>query len=507
MIKKILILAAILVVISLVYYNSDWFSQRQLQSSQIKEEKIQEKTLFLSSLIEGNQGHPGCLGFDLNTNKSIEITEVGAFESNEVGPFSINVAIYDNRTKEFVAGTQVYEINRNNSKLEKKYRFKKITPIRLPIGSYRIVAQGYSIDQQNGNTYHGGIGPAINGDDSISVGSSFWNNGGISYPTTADRNIYHAANIKYIEDEIKNPDEKNKAIEKSDASPVIGRETIPITSKTQKPDREVKAIDPSKNQMFVGEWRMSSWGGHYELFENGRVTISNDGTKPSGGHWFLAYDRLYLVWKDSPDVDIFKLNTNENMTLQRIDKASSANVTFEKLQAMNPPSIKETENKPTMRRIIRVPLKSGEPVKEVEPKEAEEMYQGHSYKFIPKKESWNKAKVIAKEMGGYLASVTSDEENKFVVSLIKKASAERQDKNPEVWIGLNNDNEEKQWKWESGEKYDYTSWWDGEPNNWSNSESSVVINKQSMISPDSVGKWNDKPSDFKTYFIVERNSP
>ena len=93
------------------------------------------------------------------------------------------------------------------------------------------------------------------------------------------------------------------------------------------------------------------------------------------------------------------------------------------------------------------------------------------------------------------------------MSLIKKASAERQDKNPEVWIGLNNDNEEKQWKWESGEKYDYTSWWDGEPNNWSNSESSVVINKQSMISPDSVGKWNDKPSDFKTYFIVERNSP
>ena len=159
------------------------------------------------------------------------------------------------------------------------------------------------------------------------------------------------------------------------------------------------------------------------------------------------------------------------------------------------------------RRSIPIPKKQEDIVKEVEPKEAEEMYQGHSYKFIPKKESWNKAKVIANEMGGYLASVTSDEENKFVVSLIKKASAERQDKNPEVWIGLNNDNEEKQWKWESGEKYDYTSWWDGEPNNWSNSESSVVINKQSMISPDSVGKWNDKPSDFKTYFIVERNNP
>ena len=159
------------------------------------------------------------------------------------------------------------------------------------------------------------------------------------------------------------------------------------------------------------------------------------------------------------------------------------------------------------RRSIPIPKKQEDIVKEVEPKEVEEKYRGHSYKFIPMKESWNKAKVIAKEMGGHLVSITSDEENKFVVSLIQKASSERQDKNPEVRIGLNNDNEKKQWKWESGEKYDYNSWWEGEPNNWANSESSVVINKQSMISPESVGKWNDKSSDFKTYFVVERNSP
>jgi len=153
------------------------------------------------------------------------------------------------------------------------------------------------------------------------------------------------------------------------------------------------------------------------------------------------------------------------------------------------------------------PQQSTVKVKEVEPKEVGEKYRGHSYKFIPVKESWNKAKVIAKEMGGYLVSITSDEENKFVVSLIQRASIECQDKNPEVWIGLNNDNEEKQWKWESGEKYEYNSWWEGEPNNWANSESSVVINKQSLISPESVGKWNDKSSDFKTYFVVERNIP
>ena len=88
--------------------------------------------------------------------------------------------------------------------------------------------------------------------------------------------------------------------------------------------------DYKKNQKYVGKWKMSSWDGNYELFNNGRVTISNDATKPSGGLWFLAYDRLYLVWKDAPDVDVFRLNADENMTLERIDSRGGAGVNFQK---------------------------------------------------------------------------------------------------------------------------------------------------------------------------------
>ena len=76
-----------------------------------------------------------------------------------------------------------------------------------------------------------------------------------------------------------------------------------------------------------------------------------------------------------------------------------------------------------------------------------------------------------------------------------------------VWIGLNNDYQPKDWKWESGEPFEYSSWWVGEPNNWGNSESAVFINKQSTISPESIGKWNDMSSHFKTYFIIEKATP
>jgi hypothetical protein len=88
--------------------------------------------------------------------------------------------------------------------------------------------------------------------------------------------------------------------------------------------------DYKKNQKYVGKWKMSSWDGNYELFNNGRVTVFYDDTKTFGGSWFIAYDRLYLIFKDSPVVDVFRLNADENMSLERIDNRSGAGVIFQK---------------------------------------------------------------------------------------------------------------------------------------------------------------------------------
>ena len=82
-------------------------------------------------------------------------------------------------------------------------------------------------------------------------------------------------------------------------------------------------------EKYVGQWKMSSWNGIYRLFEDGRCTLVNpDDPGVHQGIWFLAYDRLYLVWSWGP-VDFFTLNPNNHTVLQRGDHGIK-NVTLEK---------------------------------------------------------------------------------------------------------------------------------------------------------------------------------
>jgi hypothetical protein len=265
---------------------------------------------------------------------------------------------------------------------------------------------------------------------------------------------------------------------------------VPNAKKTMQTTQDYKK--------YIGEWKMSSWNGHYQLFDDGSCMIDNDLSNPSKGLWFLAFDRLYLVWGMMSDTDVFKLNPDQSMKLQRIDNRSAANVTFEKLQAINSSSNKETDHKPIIRRRNRVPQNQGEPVKVVE------NYQGHKYEFIPEKKPWKLASEIARQKGGYLVSLTSEDENSFVTKLIQKASKECKEINQRVWIGLNKDNQKSEWLWESGEKYEFSSWGKGEPNNEGNRESSVLLNHESY-NPDKIGKWNDGNSEENLYYIIEYN--
>jgi hypothetical protein len=248
---------------------------------------------------------------------------------------------------------------------------------------------------------------------------------------------------------------------------------------------------------YIGDWKMSSWDGHYQLLGDGSCIINNGPSQPSKGLWFLAFDRLYLVWGMMSDTDVFKLNPDQSMKLQRIDNRSTANVTFEKLVSMNSPSIKETDNNLTKRRKIVVPVKSGG-VEEVEPKDFEEIFQGHSYKFIPVKKSWHLAKKDASKSGGYLVVITSPEENQFVNDLIIKANSGQ---HARTWIGLNNDNEKREWEWVNGEIGKFFDWGPGEPNN-PDSECSAHLGFR-QENPDWKGKWNNAPSDCMRYYVVE----
>jgi|APGre2960657505_1045072.scaffolds.fasta_scaffold116022_1 hypothetical protein len=82
---------------------------------------------------------------------------------------------------------------------------------------------------------------------------------------------------------------------------------------------------------YVGEWKMSSWDGRYQLFKDGSCTINNNSPDPARGLWFIAFDRLYLVWEGIADADVFKLNPDQSLTLQRIDTRPPAGVSFSKV--------------------------------------------------------------------------------------------------------------------------------------------------------------------------------
>jgi len=161
-------------------------------------------------------------------------------------------------------------------------------------------------------------------------------------------------------------------------------------------------------------------------------------------------------------------------------------------------------------------------------------YNGHYYEFVPGYQTWKNAKTLAEQrsfngLKGYLATITSQEENDVIV---QKLSANG-------WIGASDAYEvinaalgrneytrqaktngqkwsEGSWYWVTGPEAGtqfmrannqgkaqpiagvYSNWNDGEPNNYSSSEHFGEIYSTSS-SVGAAGKWND--------FFNNNNSP
>lgn len=74
-------------------------------------------------------------------------------------------------------------------------------------------------------------------------------------------------------------------------------------------------------------------------------------------------------------------------------------------------------------------------------------YNGHSYKYFPGSVTWEEADKICKSLGGYLVTITSEEENNFVYKLL--------DHNRDTWIGLNDARKNGKYVWVTKERTDY----------------------------------------------------
>lgn len=110
-------------------------------------------------------------------------------------------------------------------------------------------------------------------------------------------------------------------------------------------------------------------------------------------------------------------------------------------------------------------------------------YKGHRYELfdIDSIDTWQKAKSYCEKQGGYLAIITSAEENDFIYRNIVRGFGYTS-----AYFGLTDEGHEGVWKWVNGKKAAFTNWADGEPNNEGSDENYAMFYWKFTD-----GRWND----------------
>jgi hypothetical protein len=140
---------------------------------------------------------------------------------------------------------------------------------------------------------------------------------------------------------------------------------------------------------------------------------------------------------------------------------------------------------------------------------------GHYYELVADSNiNWSAARDAASGMtldgdlcNGYLTTITSQEENDFIVATFGKGALHHK------WIGAFQDTQYSAtvndgWQWITGEPWNYTNWNPSEPNNLGYPDYGYE-DAVTYWNNGNDGKWNDAPSEWDKYldggYVVEYN--
>lgn len=87
-------------------------------------------------------------------------------------------------------------------------------------------------------------------------------------------------------------------------------------------------------------------------------------------------------------------------------------------------------------------------------------YNGHYYLVVNDPEYWTDARDACENMGGHLATITSQEEQEFVAGLIENSGTQKN-----YWLGGSDHDSEGDWVWITGEAWTYSNWRIKQPDN------------------------------------------
>ena len=88
-------------------------------------------------------------------------------------------------------------------------------------------------------------------------------------------------------------------------------------------------------------------------------------------------------------------------------------------------------------------------------------WKGHTYKILDTVKSWSGAKTYCESLGGHLVSITSEEEQNVVATLLKQAATWNYFG---YWMGAQKDDQKApKWHWVTGEAFKYTKFSEGQP--------------------------------------------
>lgn len=135
-------------------------------------------------------------------------------------------------------------------------------------------------------------------------------------------------------------------------------------------------------------------------------------------------------------------------------------------------------------------------------------WNGHYYQFVSVGMSWAEAEARARSRGGYLAVITSKEENDAVIGYVSHFMDRDHDT---CWIGATDEGCEGKWEWVTGEPFEFTDWGSGAPNDGGLEPHNFAQHHLSLNLRDDYGgrvRWNDHryPTGGRVSFLIEWDS-